>query len=115
MKELVSAMEKETKKNVQRRFSQRQSLTKSSMRPYRGIGELSYSFHNRTALAAHRRRICIFKKKINPNTPLAGQALRVKEADDGIWLVSFMDYDLGYIDLEDKIPRPLNNPFGPNV
>jgi len=23
----------------------------------------------------------------------------IKEVDDGIWLVSFMDYDLGYIDL----------------
>ena len=33
----------------------------------------------------------------------------------GIWLVSFMDYDLGYIDLEEKTLRPLNNPFGPKL
>ena len=38
-----------------------------------------------------------------------------KEVDDGIWLVSFMDYDLGYIDLEEKSLQPLNNPFGPKV
>ena len=35
--------------------------------------------------------------------------------DDGIWLVSFMDYDLGYIDLEEKTLQPLENPFGPRV
>jgi hypothetical protein len=27
----------------------------------------------------------------------------------------FMDYDLGYIDLEEKTLQPLNNPFGPKV
>jgi hypothetical protein len=26
-----------------------------------------------------------------------------------------MDYDLGYIDLEEKTLQPLNNPFGPRV
>ena len=46
---------------------------------------------------------------------LAGQALGIKEVDDGIWLVSFMHYDLGYIDLEEKTLQPLNNPFGPRV
>jgi len=29
-----------------------------------------------------------------------------------VWLVSFMDYDLGYIDLEEKTLQPLNV-FGP--
>lgn len=42
-----------------------------------------------------------------PARPLAS-----KEVDDGIWLVSFMDYDLGYIDLEEKTSQPLENPFG---
>jgi len=26
-----------------------------------------------------------------------------------------MDYDLGYIDLEEKTLQPLNNPFGPRL
>jgi hypothetical protein len=39
----------------------------------------------------------------------------IKEVDDGIWLVSFMGYDLGYIDLEEKTLQPLHNPFGPRV
>ena len=46
---------------------------------------------------------------------MAGQTAGIKEVDDGIWLVSFMDYDLGYIDLEEKTLQPLNNPFGPKV
>jgi transposase len=86
-----------------------------SARPYRGIGELSYPFHDRTALVTCCGRICIYKKKINLSTSLAGQAVGIKEVDDGIWLVSFMDYDLGYIDLEEKTLQPLNNPFGPRV
>jgi putative transposase len=32
-----------------------------------------------------------------------------------IWLVSFMDYDLGYFDLENRVLEPLENPFGPKV
>jgi hypothetical protein len=40
------------------------------------------------------------------------QKLGIKEVDDGIWLVSFMHYDLGCFDLEQKTMQPLNNPFG---
>src|SRR3546814_4947830 len=32
--------------------------------------------------------------------------LGIKEVDDGIWLVTFMQYDLGYIDLEQKPCNP---------
>ena len=44
-----------------------------------------------------------------------GQAVGVKEVQDDIWLVSFMDYDLGYFDLETRVLEPLENPFGPKV
>jgi putative transposase len=37
------------------------------------------------------------------------------EVHDDIWLVSFMDYDLGYFDLETRVLEPLENPFGPKV
>ena len=37
------------------------------------------------------------RKKINISTVFAGQNLGIKEVDEGIWLVSFMQYDLGYI------------------
>jgi hypothetical protein len=32
---------------------------------------------------------------------------------DDIWLVSFMDYDSGYFDLESRVFEPLENAFGP--
>ena len=32
----------------------------------------------------------------------AGQAVGIKEVHEGIWLVSFMEYDLGYFDLETR-------------
>jgi ornithine cyclodeaminase/alanine dehydrogenase-like protein (mu-crystallin family) len=31
------------------------------------------------------------------------------------WLVSFMDYDLGYFDLDTRVLEPLDNPFGPRL
>ena len=37
------------------------------------------------------------------------------EVHDGIWIVSFMEYDLGYFDLETRMLEPLTNPFGPKV
>jgi hypothetical protein len=57
-------------------------------------------------------RICIHRKKIMISTVLAGQRIGIKEVDDAIWLVSFMDYDLGFIDLEQRTLQPLDNPFG---
>ena len=46
---------------------------------------------------------------------LAGQNLGIKEVDDGIWLVTFMLTDLGYIDLKQKTLQPLDNSFGPKL
>jgi hypothetical protein len=46
---------------------------------------------------------------------MAGQRLGLREIDDGIWLVSFIAYDLGYIDLEQKSLQPIDNPFGTRV
>jgi hypothetical protein len=43
---------------------------------------------------------------------MAGLRLGIKEVDDGIWLISFMQYDLGYIDLEQRTLQTIGNPFG---
>jgi len=51
----------------------------------------------------------------NISTVLAGRRLGIKDAGKGIWLVSFMHCDLGYIDLEQKTLQPLDNPFGPRL
>ncbi|MBM3565739.1 MAG: IS481 family transposase [Alphaproteobacteria bacterium] len=83
-----------------------------SMRPYRGLPELSYPFHDRDILVTACGRICLHRKKINLSTVFAGQTVGIKEVEDGIWLVSFMHYDLGYIDLEQRTLEPIDTPFG---
>jgi transposase InsO family protein len=87
-------------------------LYRASPRPYDGLQELEYPFHDRDILVTACGRICMHRKKINISTVLAGQRLGLKEIDDGIWLVSFMHYDLGYIDLEQKTLQTIDNPFG---
>lgn len=83
-----------------------------SPRPYQGLPYVEYPFHDKEALVTTCGRICMHRKKINISTVLAGQKLGIKEVDDGIWLVSFLTYDLGYIDLEQKTLQTLDNPFG---
>ncbi len=87
-------------------------LYQPSPRPYTGLPELAYPFHDREVLVTACGRICMHRKKINLSTVLAGQKLGIKEVDDGIWLVSFMHYDLGYIDLEQRTLQTIDNPFG---
>jgi transposase InsO family protein len=86
-----------------------------SARRYQGLPELAYPFHDRELMVTACGRICLHRKKINISTVLAGQRLGIKEVDDGIWIVSFMRYDLGYIDLEQRTLQPLDNPFGPRL
>jgi len=83
-----------------------------SLRLYHGLPEIDYPFHDRDILVTTCGRICMHRKKINISSVLAGQRLGIKEVDDGIWLVSFMTYDLGYIDLEQKTLQTIDNPFG---
>jgi hypothetical protein len=86
-----------------------------SPRRYEGLPELTYPLHDRDVLVTACGRICMHRKRINVSTVLAGQRLGIKEVDKGIWIVSFMSYDLGFIDLEQKTLQPLDNPFGPRL
>jgi transposase InsO family protein len=86
-----------------------------SPRPYAGLPDLAYPFHDRDILVTACGRICMHRKKINISGVLAGQRLGIKEVDDGIWLVTFIDYDLGYIDLEQPTLQTIDNPFGPRL
>jgi transposase InsO family protein len=90
-------------------------LYTASPRPYRGLPELTYPLHDRDVVVTACGRICMHRKRINLSHVLAGQRLGIKEVDEGIWIVSFMHYDLGYIDLEQKTLQPLDNPFGPRL
>jgi len=86
-----------------------------STRRYQGLPDIDYPLHDRVIVVTRCGRICLGKKKINFSTVFAGQAVGIKEVHDDIWLVSFMDYDLGYFDLETRVLEPLENPFGPKV
>jgi transposase InsO family protein len=83
-----------------------------SRRSYAGLPELTYPLHDRDLMVTACGRICMHRKRINLSSVLAGQRLGIKEVDEGIWLVTFMSYDLGFIDLEQKTLQPLDNPFG---
>jgi transposase InsO family protein len=87
-------------------------LYPAARRRYDGLPELDYPMHDRDILVTACGRICMHRKKINISAVLAGQKLGIKEVDDGIWLVSFMHYDLGYIDLEQRTLQTIDNPFG---
>jgi len=80
-----------------------------------GAPQLGYPFHDTTLNVTYCGRVGLHRKKINISRAFAGQAVGLKEVEDNIWLVSFMDYDLGYIDLETKSLQPLDNPFDPRV
>jgi putative transposase len=53
--------------------------------------------------------------KINLSVVLAGQNVGIKEVSDRIWLVSFMDYDLGFFDHETGRLGTAENPFAAKV
>jgi putative transposase len=86
-----------------------------SARPYRGLPDIDYPLHDKTIVVTRCGRIRLGKKKINFSQVFGGQAVGIKEVHDDISLVSFMDYDLGYFDLETRVLEPLENPFGPKV
>jgi putative transposase len=86
-----------------------------SPRPYRGLPEVTYPFHDRTITVSNCGRICIGRKKINLSQVFSGQDVGIKEVGDGVWLVTFMDYDLGYFDHETKKLEPLGYPFVPEI
>ena len=51
--------------------------------------------------------------KINLSQVFAGQEVGLKEVHDGIWLVSFMEYDLSFFNQDEGRVEPTANPFIP--
>jgi putative transposase len=86
-----------------------------STRPYEGVGDLEYPFHDRTLLVTECGRICFGRRKINLSQVFAGQKVGIKEIEEKIWLVSFMQYDLGFFDHETGRIECAENPFGAKV
>ena len=76
---------------------------------------LAYPLHDWTGTVTHCGRICYKSRKVNLSQVFARQDVGVKQVDDHLWLVTFMDYDLGYFDDETCRLEPIENPFGPKV
>jgi len=86
-----------------------------SPRVYRAPDPPEYPFHDRTVLVTQCGRICIGNRKINLSTVFAGQFVGIREVADKIWLVSFLDFDLGFFDDETCRLESAINPFEPKV
>jgi putative transposase len=86
-------------------------LYKSSTRPYQGLKDLEYPFHDRTITVTACGRICIGRRKVNLSGAFAGQNVGIKEVAEKIWLVTFMQYDLGFFDHQSGRVECAPNPF----
>jgi len=87
----------------------------ASDRPYRGLAELDYPLHDWASTVTHCGRICFNGRKVNLSQVFAGQQVGVRQVDEHVWLVTFMDSDLGYFDDETCRLEPIDNPFGPKL
>jgi putative transposase len=77
---------------------------------------IDYPFHDKIIVVTNCGRICWRRKRINFSTVFVGQAVGIEEFHDDIWLVSFLDYDLEYFDLESRVLAPIDNrPVRPQV
>ena len=86
-----------------------------SPRPFRHPDPPHYPFHDRTVCVTRCGRICIGKRKINLSQVFSGQLVGIREVDEKIWLVSFLDFDLGYFDEKEGRVEPGPNPFETKV
>lgn len=85
---------------------------RSSCREYKKPEPLFYPFHDQTVRVTQCGRICTKRMKVSLSRAFAGVEVGLKEMEDGIWVVSFLDYDLGYFDDKSKKVEPITDPFG---
>ena len=86
-----------------------------STKVYRPPEPPEYPYHDKTIRVTQCGRICLNGKKISFSRVFAGQLVGIREVNDKIWLVSFLDFDLGYFDEDDCRVEPLDNPFADKV
>lgn len=72
---------------------------------------LEYPSHDRTVRITHGGWKYIGKREINLSRVFAGQLVGIREVDHKIWLVTFMDFDLGFFDQDEDRIEPAVNPF----
>ncbi|MGH1469486.1 MAG: transposase [Bdellovibrionales bacterium] len=72
---------------------------------------LYYPFHDQTVTVSQCGRICTKGLKVSLSKAFAGVEVGIKEMEDGIWVASFLDYDLGYFDDKSSKVEPITDPF----
>ena len=76
---------------------------------------ISNGCRHRSVATGPASRICIGKRKINLSQVFSGQLVGIREVEEKIWLVSFLDFDLGYFDEKEGRVEPGPNPFEAKV
>ena len=87
-------------------------LYKKSSREFKQPDPIYYPFHDQTITVSQCGRICTKGLKVSLSRAFAGVEVGIKEMEDGIWVVSFLDYDLGYFDDRCRKVEPITDPFG---
>ena len=87
-------------------------IYQGSNKPYRGLPDIDYPMHEMTIRVTQCGRICTKNMKVSLSKVFAGYDVGIKEVEEKLWLVTFMDYDLGYFDENAKRVDPIDNPFG---
>ncbi len=85
---------------------------KPSQKKFKPLEPLFYPLHDQTITVTQCGRICSKTMKVSLSRAFAGQQVGIKEMEDGIWVVSFLDYDLGYFDDKSRKVEPVDDPFG---
>ncbi len=86
-----------------------------SARAYHPPDVPEYPFHDKSVRVTQCGRICMGHRKINLSVVFAGEIVGIREVEDQIWLVSFLNYDLGFFDEEVGRVEPAPNPFIPKL
>ena len=77
-----------------------------SVRAYEPASEPEYPYHDKAIRVTQCGRICIGRRKINLSRSFANQIVGIRGVVDKIWLVSFMEYDLGFFDQDEGRVEP---------
>jgi len=86
-------------------------LYQKSSREYKNPEPIYYPFHDQTIVVSQCGRVCTKGLKVSLSKAFAGVEVGIKEMEDGIWVVSFLDYDLGYFDDKSRKVEPITDPF----
>ena len=86
-----------------------------SARVYRGLEELTYSFHDKTFTVMRCGRICFNGRKVNLSHVFAGQNVGVTQVGERLWLVTLMLYDWATSMTRRAGFEPTENPFAPKL